>query len=369
MEQVLSGLHWKTFLIYLDDVIVISLDFSTHVNRLRKVFDRLRAAGLKLKPFKCALLQPEVTYLGHVVGRDGVATDPEKVQAVKEWALPHDFPELRTFLGLVGYYWQYIPGFAGVAQPVNRLTAKGVQWQWTHEEQQAFNHLKQRLMVAPILTYPDPAKEYILNTDASDHSVGAVLSQVQGGSEVVEAYYSKTLAAAEKNHFTTRKELLAVVKAVKHFWPYLYGRTFRLQTDHASLIWLCKRAEPSSQVARWLEIPAEFSYRIEHPAGRKHGNADDMNRRPVEDCKQCLHIEQWDEGPARLDVETELVEGAVNWWEHGHLWTETHSLGRRPGAPRQPHSVPECQEAVPAPGDATRSGSRHIPNQKGGPMT
>jgi len=213
MEQVLSGLHWKTLLIYLDDVIVISLDFPTHVSRLREVYDRSWAAVLKLKPSKCALLQPEVTYLGHVFGRDGVATDPEKVQAVKEWAVPRDLPELCAFLGLVGYYRQYIPGFAGVAQPLNRLTAKRVRWQWTQEKQQAFDHLKQRLMEAPILAYPDPAKEYILDTDASDHSVGAVLSQVQGGSE-----------------------LLAVVKAVKHFRPYLYGRTFRLRTDHVSLI-------------------------------------------------------------------------------------------------------------------------------------
>jgi len=129
MEQVLSGLHWKIFLIYLDDVIVISPDFPTHVSRLREVFDRLRAAGLKLKPSKCALLQPEVTYLGHVVGRDRVTTDPEKVQAVNEWAVPRDLPELRAFLGLVRYYRQYIPGFAGVAQPLKRLTAKGVRWQ------------------------------------------------------------------------------------------------------------------------------------------------------------------------------------------------------------------------------------------------
>jgi len=212
-----------------------------------------------------------------------------------------------------------------VAQPLNRLTAKGVRWQWTQEEQQAFDHLKQRLMEAPILAYPDLAKEYILDTDASDHSVGAVLSQVQGGSKVVVAYYSKTLAAAEKNYCTTRKELLAVVKAVKHFWPYLYGRTFRLRTDHASLIWLCKRVEPSSQVARWLEILAEISHRIKPRAGRKHGNANGMSRRTLEDCRQCLHIEKRDGGPARLDVKTELGEGAVCRWEHGHLRTETHS--------------------------------------------
>jgi len=139
-----------------------------------------------------------------------------------------------------------------------------VQWQWTQAGQQVFDHLEDCLVEAPILAYPDPAKDYILDTDASNHNVGAVLSQVQDGREVVVAYYSKALLAPEKNDCTTRRELLAVVKVVKHFRPYLYGRTFRLQTYHACLIWLCQRAEPSSQVAHWLEILAEFSYRIGH---------------------------------------------------------------------------------------------------------
>jgi len=129
MEQVLSRLHWKTLLIYLDYVIVISPDFTTYVSRLREVFDCLRAAGLNLKPSMCALMQQEVTYLGDVVGHDRVATDPEKVQAVKQWAFPQDLSKLRAFLGLIGYYRQYVPGFAGVAQPLNRLIAKGVRWQ------------------------------------------------------------------------------------------------------------------------------------------------------------------------------------------------------------------------------------------------
>jgi len=129
MEQVLCGLHWKTLLVYLDDVIVISPDFPTHVDRLQEVFERLRGANLKLKPSKCALFQPEVKYLRHIVGRHGVATDPEKVRAIEDWATPQDLTGLRAFLGLVGFYRQYIPDFAGVAQPLNQLTAKGVTWQ------------------------------------------------------------------------------------------------------------------------------------------------------------------------------------------------------------------------------------------------
>jgi len=153
------------------------------------------------------------------------------------------------------------------------------------------------------LAYPDPALEYILDRDASDQNVGAVLSQVQEDREVVFAYYSKSLSPTERNYCTTGKGLLTVIKSVKHFRPYLYGRRFRLRTDHASLIWLCKRAEPSSQVARWLEILAEFSYRIEHRPGKKPGIADGQSRPPDGGCKQCLNIEKRVGGPPRSKLE------------------------------------------------------------------
>jgi len=170
MEQILSGLHWKTLLIYLDDVIVISPDFITHISCLPEVFDRLRAAGLKFKPSKCALLQQEVTYLGHVVGRDGVAIAPEKVLAVKGWAVPLDLSELQAFLGLVWYYKQYVPGFAGVAQPLNRLTAKRVDTGGSA----SIRPPQWRRQFWCILIQPNNTS-WTPNT--SDHSVGAVLSQ------------------------------------------------------------------------------------------------------------------------------------------------------------------------------------------------
>jgi len=151
MEQVLSGLHWKTLLIYLDDVIVISPDFQTHVSCLREVFERLRGAGLKLKPSKSALLQPEVKYLKHVVGRNDVTTDPEQIRAIEDWVIPQDFTGLRAFLGLVGYYQQYIPDFAEIAQLLNRLTTKGVTWQWSPVKQRAFDRLMGCLLEAPVL--------------------------------------------------------------------------------------------------------------------------------------------------------------------------------------------------------------------------
>jgi len=194
-----------------------------------------------------------------------------------------------------------------------------VTWQWTPTEQRVFECLKGRLTEAPILAYPDPDLEYILDMDASDQNVGAVLLQVQEGREVVVAYYSKSLSPAERNYCTTRKELLAVIKSVKHFRPYLYSRRFRLRTVHASLIWLCKRAEPSSQVARWLEILAEISYRIEHRPGKRHGNADGLSRRPDEGCKQRLNIEKRDGGPPRSELGTLAHPGIEYDWDQGQL--------------------------------------------------
>ena len=138
MEQVLKGLQWKTLLLYLDDVIVYSPDIDSHLDRLAEVLDRFRAAGLKLKPAKCELLQPQVSYLGHVVSAQGVATDPEKVEAVKDWKTPTCVSEVRAFLGFVGYYRRFIPDFATVAKPLNRLTSKKAEFNWDKEEEFSF---------------------------------------------------------------------------------------------------------------------------------------------------------------------------------------------------------------------------------------
>ena len=194
MEQVLHGLHWKSLLLYLDDVIVIAPDFQTHVQRLEEVLYRLKLAGLKLKPSKCELLQRKVRYLGHVVSSKGVATDPKKIEAIRDWPTPQNVKGLQAFLGTVGYYRQYLPSYATLAKPLTLLTGKKASWKWGGEEDKAFQLLKAGMTTAPVLGYPDPSLQYTLDTDASDVGVGAVLSQEQGGQERVIAYYSKTLA-------------------------------------------------------------------------------------------------------------------------------------------------------------------------------
>ena len=307
MEQVLKGLQWKTLLLYLDDVIVFSRDFDSHLERLAAVLKRFRSAGLKLKPSKCELLRREVKYLGHVVSERGIATDPEKVVAVREWKRPTCVAEVRAFLGFIGYYRRFFQDFAAESKPLNRLTSNAGGFKWGDQEEQAFQALKERVATAPVLAYPKAGVEYILDTDASLDGAGAVLAQLHDGEERVVAYFSKTFSPAQRNYCVTRRELLAVILAVGHFRPYLYGQKFRLRTDHASLLWLYKRSEPSHQVARWLELLAEFDFRMEHRPGRKHSNADGLSRCSG-DCKQCMRIEDRDGGPRKKEVEEDLDE-------------------------------------------------------------
>ena len=146
---------------------MIAPDFETHVARLREVFQRFRVANLKLKPSKCTLFQSEVRYLGHVVSKDGVSTDSEKVSAVAHWSTPKCLAELQAFLGTVGYYRQYIEGFATPAKPLIRLTGKDNPWCWDEATQAASEQLKESLVQAPILQYPDCSLPYMLDTDAS----------------------------------------------------------------------------------------------------------------------------------------------------------------------------------------------------------
>ena len=296
MERVLIGLPWQTCLIYLDDVLVHAPTFEQAAKNLVEVFRRLRGAGLKLNPGKCEIFRKEVVYLGHVVNENGVATDPMKAVAVKEWPTPSNVREVRGFLGLCSYYRKFVANFASIARPLHQLTEKGAKFVWSENCTKAFNHLKQRLIEAPVLAYPAETGQFILDTDASQGGLGAVLSQVQQGVERVIAYYSRALSKPERNYCVTRKELLALLSAVGHFHPYLYGREFVIRVDHASLQWLLRFKEPEGQIARWLEKLQQYNFVVQHRPGKTHANADALSRRPCwqHQCKFCERQENRD---------------------------------------------------------------------------
>lgn len=297
MERVLADVPKSRCVVYLDDLLVHATDFDRALTNLREVFANIRQAGLRLNPAKCQLLSRETEFLGHIVSGNGIATNPAKVSAVQGWPVPANVNELRSFLGLASYYRRFVQGFATIASPLHRLTDQGRQFEWDDACSAAFNELKAALTQAPVLAYPDVQQPFIVDTDASNVGVGAVLSQGGEGEERAVAYFSRALSRAEKNYCVTRRELLAVVLAVRHFRPYLHGNRFLLRTDHASLTWLLNFKQPEGQVARWLEALQEFDFEIQHRAGKHHRNADALSRRPcaLEECRHCQRQEERDQ--------------------------------------------------------------------------
>lgn len=304
MDRVFADVPWQTALVYLDDIIVHGKDFDDHVANLRVVFQKLAAAGLKLSPSKCHLFKQSVKYLGHIVSKDGLSADPEKCRVIREWPVPNSKTQVRSFLGLCSYYRKFVADFSTVAKPLSELTEKLRPFSWSESAQTAFDTLKCHLTSPPILAFPRDDGEFVLDTDASHAGIGAVLNQIQGGCEHVLEFYSSSFSPAEKNYCVTRQEMLAVVKAVKHFRHYLFGRPFRLRTDHSSLRWLASFKEPEGQLARWLEILGQYDFVIEHRPGARHMNADALSRRPCIDCKHCARLES-----RELQVNLTSVEG------------------------------------------------------------
>ena len=287
IEIVLSGLTYETCLCYFDDVIIPSNSVDQQCERLSIVLERFRQHNLRVKASKCTFGATSVQYLGHVVSNKGIHTDPSKVQAVFELPDPKNLEELRSFLGLVGYYRKFIPNFAALATPLVHLTTKHTKFHWGVPEHNAFVTLKTLLCQAPILAYPDFHKKFVLQTDASDLGLGAVLTQYDSfGNERPISYASRPLTPREKAYSATEKEALAVVFAVDHFRVYLLGREFTLVTDHSALRWL-HSVEPKGRIARWVMQLQEHSFDIKHRAGVAHKNADALSRLPSDFITNC----------------------------------------------------------------------------------
>ena len=241
MERILADQLYRNVLVYIDDIIVFSRSIREHIEYLATVFKALENAGLCLKRSKCHFGQPKIEYLGHVIDKEGIRVNKNNVKKALELVEPTSKDLVHSFLGLVGYYRRFINGFSKIARPLTRLTRKEADFTWEKEQKEAFNCLRQRLIEAPVLAYPDPAQIQILTTDGSISGLGAILSQSGDGSlsgERVVAYASRTLRGAEEKYAAPHIEALAVVWAVNHFRHFLMGRRFILHTDHAALTYI-----------------------------------------------------------------------------------------------------------------------------------
>ena len=274
----MSGLTFETCLCYFDDVIIPSCSLQQQCERLAIVLTRFREHNLKVKASKCCFGADKVLFLGHIVSSAGVYTDPKKIKAVSELDPPKTVEQVRTFLGLAGYYRRFIPNFASLSAPLVSLTKKNSRFHWGTQEQNASQLLQQLLCSAPVLAYPQFDKHFILQTDASDLGLGAVLTQKDNcGQEHVISYASRSLSDREKRYSATEKEALAVVFATDHFRAYLLGRNVTLVTDHSALRWL-HSVEPKGRIGRWVMGLQEYEFAIQHRPGSANGNADALSR-------------------------------------------------------------------------------------------
>ena len=274
----------RCVLVFLDDIVVYSRTLEDHVRDVRAVLQRLQDAGLYAKKSKCDLFMHEIEFLGHHVGRDGLRVMQDKVDAVQQWPQPRNASELRSFLGLAGYYRRFVEGFSKQAAPLHELThtadRQTYSWQPTH--QAAFDRLKRSLREAPVLTLPDPDRQYVVNTDASDFATGAVLQQDFGRGLQPIAYLSHKMSDAETRYPTHDKEMLAIVNMLGEWRTYLQGRqpfTIRVLTDHNSLQYFMTQQSMSARQSRWLDKLADFDFKIEYIKGPTNVVADALSRR------------------------------------------------------------------------------------------
>lgn len=227
----LSGLETKAFL-YVDDIIIFGCSIRHHNNNLVHIFQKLREYNLKINPSKCNFLQTQVTYLGHLITSEGIRTDPSKNESIKKYPAPSNADETRCFVAFCNYYRRFIKNFADLAKPLNNLLKKNTAFVWSIDCEKSFKLLKEKLISAPILQYPDLSKPFIVTTDASAFALGAVLSQGEVGTDLPVCYASRSLNKSELNKPVIEKELLGIYWAITYFRPYLYGQKFFVYTGH-----------------------------------------------------------------------------------------------------------------------------------------
>jgi hypothetical protein len=264
--------------VFVDDLNVHSETWGDHIRHLDAVLCKLREVNLKLNPSKCCFAAKSITFLGHVVSREGIQPDLGKIEAVLHFPTPKNVTSVRSFLGLTGYYRKYIKGYSNLAGPLFELTRKDVVFAWSVNCEQAYQALKAALVGAPVLTRPDFRRTFWLDVDWSPKGVGAILSQKEGKFERVVAYASKSLTDTQRRFHPMEGECYALIWGIMHFRQYLHMKHFILRTDHKPLEWLATVSDTHGRRGRWVRMLQDFSFKIVHRPGLRHMNADALSR-------------------------------------------------------------------------------------------
>ncbi|XP_055005269.1 uncharacterized protein K02A2.6-like [Boleophthalmus pectinirostris] len=273
---------------YLDDIVVYGASKEEHDRHLQAVLKRLSEAGLQINFGKSAFAQTDITFLGHVISKDGLRPSLDHLTAIAEAPPPKDMPALRSFLGLTSWFSKFIPNYATLVEPLRQRlkTSPQAELHWDREANESFIKLKQMLLDSPPLAIYNPKLPTVITTDASDYGLGAVLSQFHSdNTECIVAFASRTLTPAERRYSTTEKEALACVWAVERWRTYVWGRRFTLRTDHQALTTLLNTKgmnRAGMRIARWSARLMCFQYDIEYRPGNQNVLADCLSRVPLE---------------------------------------------------------------------------------------
>ncbi|GJU59348.1 putative nucleotidyltransferase, ribonuclease H [Tanacetum coccineum] len=275
MNRVFHEFLDKFVIVFIDDILVFSKSKEEHEEHLRTVLQILRQEKLYAKFSKCEFWLSKVAFLGHIVSAEGITMDPAKVEAITKWPRPTSVTEVRSFLGLAGYYRRFVEGFSRLALPLTKLMRKGEKFVWNEEREKSFEELKQRLVSSPILTLPSGSGGFQIYSDASKKGLGCVL--MQHGKVI--AYASRQLKPYEVNYPTHDLELAAVVFALKIWRHYLYGESCDIFTDHKSLKYIFTQRELNMRQRRWLELLKDYDTNIQYHPGKANVVADALSRK------------------------------------------------------------------------------------------
>ncbi|XP_037521061.1 uncharacterized protein LOC119397715 [Rhipicephalus sanguineus] len=278
MRRVLSSVPDVAY--YYDDVLIASATWGEHCRTLREVFLRIGEAGLTVKPAKCEIGMHQISFLGHQIGAGELSPLSKTLDKIQKAPRPATKRQVRSFLGLAGYYREFISDYATLTSPLSDLTRKGLpnNVNWGADQENAFAQLKKRLTTAPILKLPDFERQFVLRTDASDRGIGAVLLQEHDHVLHPVAYASRKLLPREVAYSTVEKEALALVWGIEKFQVFLYGRRFLVQTDHEPLKFIQGAKSSNGRVLRWSLKLQQYSFRVQHIKGSENVGADYMSR-------------------------------------------------------------------------------------------
>lgn len=283
INKVFGNIKFKYLFSFFDDIVIYSQTFEEHLEHLQDVLQRLSKAGLTVNPEKMVVGSNKIEFLGHVIANNSLSLNPEKTRPIDTFPTPRNLKQLARFIGMTAYYSRFIKDYAKLSAPLNHLKKKGVPFVWGKDQDVAFKSLKAALTASPILKMPDFNKSFVLHTDASRSSLGAVLSQDYHGHLFPVAFASRATNVHEKNYSAFELEALGIVFALEKFRIYLEHREFQLHTDNSALSWLLNHPRQVGKIGRWLTIINSFKFTVFHVKGRDNSVADALSRLFEED--------------------------------------------------------------------------------------